>query len=132
MKLVVCVPMPIALMLSLRLKFQVAIKIINKKRARADRYVSRNLKREADIMQRVRHHNVVRLLEVMETDSFYYLVTELCCGGELLDLICERKYLDEDTARKYIAQLVSAVCSMHSSGVLHRSVDKGYLTFQIC
>ena len=117
-------------MISLLITFQVAIKIINKKRARADRYVSRNLKREAEIMQKVRHRNVVRLLEVMETDSFYYLVTELCCGGELLDLICVRKYLDEDTARKYIAQLVSAVYSMHLSGVLHRSVDKRYLTFQ--
>ena len=77
-------------------------------------------------MQKVRHQNVVRLLEVMETDSFYYLVTELCCGGELLDLICERKYLDEDTARRYVAQLVSAVYSMHMRGVLHRSGDKRY------
>jgi len=101
---------------------KVAIKIINKKKASADRYVSRNLKREAEIMQKVRHQNVVRLLEVMETDSFYYLVTELCCGGELLDLICERKYLDEDTARRYIAQLVSAVYSMHLRGVLHRDL----------
>lgn len=76
-------------------------------------------------MQRVCHKNVVRLLEVMETDSFYYLVTELCSGGELLDLICERKYLDEEIARKYVAQLISAVFSMHLNGVVHRLVASG-------
>ena len=94
--------------------------MINKRKAREDRYVSRNLKREADLMQRLRHPHIVRLLEVMETDSFYYLVTELCTGGELLDLICERKYLDENTTRKYIQQLLSAVNTMHHSGVVHR------------
>eukprot|EP00795_Rhopilema_esculentum_P017357 gene17357-8945_t len=96
--------------------------MINKRKAREDRYVSRNLKREADLMQRLRHPHIVRLLEVMETDSFYYLVTELCTGGELLDLICERKYLDENTTRKYIQQLLSAVNSMHHSGVVHRDL----------
>eukprot|EP00794_Sanderia_malayensis_P000605 gene605-1267_t len=101
---------------------KVAIKIINKKKAREDRYVSRNLKREAEIMQLVRHRNVVRLLEVMETDAFYYLVTELCTGGELLDKICCRKYFDEDTTRKYIQQLISAVLTMHRNRVVHRDL----------
>ena len=102
--------------------FKVAIKIINKRKAKQDRYVSRNLKREAEIMQKLRHKNIVGLMEVMETDMFYYLVTELCSGGELLDLICERKHLDEETTRKYVQQLVSAVNAMHQTGVVHRYV----------
>ncbi len=101
---------------------KVAIKIINKKRAKEDRYVSRNLKREAEIMQLLSHENIVRLLEVMETEAYYYLVTELCSGGELLDKICEKTYFDEDTTRTYIQQLVSAVSCIHRAGVVHRCV----------
>ena len=83
-------------------------------------------------MQKVRHQNVVRLLEVMETDSFYYLVTELCCGGELLDVICERKCLDEKISRKFVAQLISAVYSMHLNGVVHRLVAAGCIKVPRC
>ena len=68
----------------------------------------------------VRHPNIVQLLEVMETDNFYYLVTELCSGGELLDYICERKRLDENVSKKYVEQLVSAVARLHQSGIVHR------------
>ena len=43
-------------------------------------------------------------------------------GGELLDYICARKMLDEQTARKLIGQLVSAVSDMHNAGIVHRDL----------
>lgn len=98
--------------------------MIDKKRAREDRYISKNLRREARIHQLVRHPNIIQLYEVLETDNFYYLVMEYCAGGELLDYICTRKRLDEALAKRIVAQLVSAVDGMHNSGVVHRLVFK--------
>lgn len=99
---------------------QVAVKIIDKKRAREDRYISKNLRREARIHQLVRHPNIIQLYEVLETDHYYYLIMEHSDGGELLDYICSRKRLDEHVARRLVSQLVSAVDGMHKSGVVHR------------
>lgn len=45
------------------------MKIIDKKQAMEDRYVSKNMRREAKILQMVRHPNVIQLLEVVETEN---------------------------------------------------------------
>ena len=100
--------------------FQVAIKVIDKKKAREDAYVRKNLRREGKLLQQVRHQNVVRLYEIMETENSYYLVTELCHGGDLMDHICHRKRLDERETKKYIRQIISAVDYLHRAGILHR------------
>ena len=57
-----------------------AIKIIDKKKAQEDPYVAKNFKREAKLLQKLSHPNIVRLYEVVETEHNYYLVTELCTG----------------------------------------------------
>ena len=46
-----------------------AVKIIDKKKAQQDEYVARNIRREAKIMQMIRHPNIVQLLEVVETEN---------------------------------------------------------------
>ncbi|KAK3098587.1 hypothetical protein FSP39_020986 [Pinctada imbricata] len=54
---------------------KVAIKVIDKRKAKVDSYVRKNLRREAKLLQQIRHPNVVQLYEVMETENSYYLVT---------------------------------------------------------
>ena len=61
---------------------QVAMKIIDKKRAQQDPYVAKNFRREAKLLQMVHHTNILHLLEVIETDTSFYLITELCTGEE--------------------------------------------------
>ena len=59
---------------------QVALKVIDKKKAQQDPYVAKNFKREAKLLQMVHHPNILHLFEVIETDNSYYLITELCSG----------------------------------------------------
>lgn len=101
---------------------KVAVKIIDKKRAHQDKYVARNMRREAKIMQMIRHPHIVQLLEVVETEHRYYLITELAAGGDLMDYICYRKKLGEVEVRKFIRQTVSAVHYLHQGGILHRDL----------
>lgn len=66
---------------------QVAVKVIDKKKAVQDPYVNKNFRREARLLQMVHHPNILQLLEVVETDNSYYLITELCSGQALYTIM---------------------------------------------
>lgn len=99
---------------------QVAVKVIDKRKARKDSYVIKNLRREGQIQQMICHPNIAQLLDILETDNSYYLVMELCPGGNLMNSIYDKKCLDERETQKYIRQLVLAVEHLHKLGVVHR------------
>ncbi|XP_028253638.1 hormonally up-regulated neu tumor-associated kinase isoform X2 [Parambassis ranga] len=101
---------------------KVAIKVIDKKKARQDSYVLKNMKREPRIHQMVRHPHIVVLLETLETENSYYMAMELCAGGDLMDKICERKRLEEREVRRYTRQILSAVEHLHKHGIVHRDL----------
>ena len=55
---------------------------------------------EVDIAKKIRHPNIIRVYESYESAKHYFLVMELCSGGELLDFISDKKHLTEnDTAK---------------------------------
>ncbi|XP_043850808.1 LOW QUALITY PROTEIN: hormonally up-regulated neu tumor-associated kinase [Dromiciops gliroides] len=101
---------------------KVAVKIIDKKRAKKDTYVTKNLRREGQIQQMIRHPNITQLLDILETENSYYLVMELCPGGNLMHKIYEKKRLEEHETRRYIRQLILAVEHLHRAGVVHRDL----------
>lgn len=65
-------------------------------------------------------NNPVR--QTLETENSYYMVMELCAGGDLMDRICERKRLEEREVRRYTRQILSAVEHLHKHGIVHRSL----------
>lgn len=78
------------------------------------------MKREPRIHQMIKHPNVVQLYETLETDNSYYMVMELCLGGDLLDRICDKQRLEEGEVRRYTRQILSAVGYLHCHGIVHR------------
>ncbi|XP_018618987.2 hormonally up-regulated neu tumor-associated kinase homolog [Scleropages formosus] len=101
---------------------KVAVKVMDKRKAKKDSYMTKNLRREGHIQQMVRHPNIVQLLDVLETESSYYLVMELCTGGSIMDQLLEKKRMGETEVRKYVRQLVEAVEHLHRAGVVHRDL----------
>ncbi|XP_052371033.1 hormonally up-regulated neu tumor-associated kinase homolog A-like isoform X2 [Oncorhynchus keta] len=101
---------------------KVAVKVIDKRKAKKDSYVTKNLRREGQIQQMIRHPNITQLLDILETENSYYLVMELCPGGNLMNRIYEKKKLDERETQKYVRQLVMAVEHLHRAGVVHRDL----------
>lgn len=100
---------------------KVAIKFIVKDLMNQDEYWKKNLYREVDIMKKLRHPNIIRLLEVYETDKFICLVTEhaMC---DLLSHLCTQGLTSESDARRFARQLISAIEHMHSQGIVHRDL----------
>ena len=98
----------------------VAIKVINKHQVKRDSLMEQ-IKREISVLRLVRHPNIVELKEVMATKGKVFFVMEYVKGGELFAKVLKGK-LNEDMARKYFQQLVSAVDFCHSRGVSHRDL----------
>ena len=68
---------------------QVAVKVIKKKDVNKKEYLRKNMRREAAMLQRLHHPNIVQLYEVLETDRSYYMVIELA-EGSLGDYLADR------------------------------------------
>lgn len=63
-------------------------------------------------MEKLRHPNIIRIYEVIETLSKVYMVIEYANGGELFHKILNEGKLPERVSKKYFAQVVSAVNHM--------------------
>ncbi|KAJ8560651.1 hypothetical protein K7X08_022511 [Anisodus acutangulus] len=98
----------------------VAIKVINKDHVKREGMMEQII-REISIMRLVRHPNIVELKEVMATKQKIFVVMEYVKGGELFAKVANGK-LQENIARKYFQQLISAVDFCHSRGVYHRDL----------
>lgn len=72
---------------------RVAIKIINKLKLTAE--TIRMVHREVAIMKMLRHPNIIRLYEVIDTPALLFLVMEYAPGGEVMDLIAAHGRLRE-------------------------------------
>ncbi|KAL8258842.1 hypothetical protein R6Q59_026795 [Mikania micrantha] len=99
----------------------VAVKVINKHKISHNAHLISNVKREIDIMRRLRHPNIVKLYEVMATKTKIYFVMEFVKGGELFAKVAKGR-LSESHSRKYFQQLISAIGYCHSRGVYHRDL----------
>nr|GMC73552.1 CBL-interacting serine/threonine-protein kinase 5-like [Ipomoea batatas] len=98
----------------------VAIKVIHKDHVKQEGMMEQ-IKREISVMRLAKHPNVVELKEVMATKQKIFFVMECVRGGELFAKVAKGK-LEEDAARKYFQQLISAVDFCHSRGISHRDL----------
>jgi len=57
--------------------------------------------REIRLMRCFHHPNIIRLYEVLDSESEIYLILEYISGGELFDLIQTRGKLEEEETRYY-------------------------------
>ena len=71
----------------------------------------------------MKHPNIVRLYDVIETDKYIGIILEYASGGELFDHILARRYLKEKDAAKLFSQLVSGVWYIHQKKIVHRDLN---------
>ncbi|GLJ14543.1 hypothetical protein SUGI_0235430 [Cryptomeria japonica] len=75
--------------------------------------------REITAMLWLRHPNIVRMYDVIETEKKIFLTMEYAGGGDLWKIAGK---LNQDLVRKYLRQLISAMDYCHSKGFIHRDL----------
>ncbi|KAG0609814.1 hypothetical protein M758_7G016100 [Ceratodon purpureus] len=99
----------------------VALKVLAKDTILRNKMVEQ-IKQEVSIMKMIRHPNVVRLHEVLASQTKIYIFLEFVSGGELFDKIVHQGRLNEEKSRKYFQQLIDAIEYCHSKGISHRDL----------
>lgn len=105
-----------------------AIKALDKTslvKEKADR-----VQREIEILKAVDHPNIVKIVEVIEDSRYIYIVQELCVGGELFERIVKWRQFSEETAAKYMYQILSAVVHCHRLNIVHRDLKPENILFE--
>ncbi|XP_014474654.1 PREDICTED: serine/threonine-protein kinase par-1 [Dinoponera quadriceps] len=107
---------------------KVAVKVIEK--SKLDEVSRAHLFQEVRCMKLVQHPNVVRLYEVIDTQTKLYLILELGDGGDLYDYIMRHESgLSEEVARTYFRQIVRAISYCHRLHVVHRDLKPENVVF---
>nr|XP_012229509.1 PREDICTED: probable serine/threonine-protein kinase DDB_G0277165 [Linepithema humile]XP_012229510.1 PREDICTED: probable serine/threonine-protein kinase DDB_G0277165 [Linepithema humile] len=107
---------------------KVAVKVIDK--SKLDEISRSHLFQEVRCMKLVQHPNVVRLYEVIDTQTKLYLILELGDGGDLYDYIMRHDSgLSEEVARTYFRQIVRAISYCHRLHVVHRDLKPENVVF---
>ncbi|KAL2867981.1 serine/threonine-protein kinase [Aspergillus lucknowensis] len=89
-----------------------------------------NILKEVQIMRQIDHPNIVKLIQFSESRQYYFIVLELCPGGELFHQIVRLTYFSEDLSRHVILQVAKAIEYLHeTSGVVHRDIKPENLLF---
>ena len=83
-------------------------------------------KHEINILIKLDHPNIIKLYEIYETEEFFYLIMELCSGGELFDRIISNiesgKPFTEEQAAVIFQQMMSAINYCHKNNIVHRDL----------
>ncbi|XP_015121165.1 phosphorylase b kinase gamma catalytic chain, skeletal muscle/heart isoform isoform X2 [Diachasma alloeum] len=78
---------------------------------------------EVHILRRVAGHPyIIELHDVFESNTFIFLIFELCKNGELFDYLTSVVTLSEKKTRYIMRQVFEGVLHIHSQGIVHRDL----------
>jgi calcium-dependent protein kinase len=84
-------------------------------------------------MIKLDHPNIIKLYEVYETEEYFYLIMELCSGGELFERIITNiengKPFTEEQAAMIFQQMMSAINYCHKNNIVHRDLKPENLLY---
>ena len=101
---------------------KVAVKIMDKAQIFSEPLNLNRIRREIAILKIVRHKNIIKLYELMETPNKIYLVMEYCNGGELFDYIVSKQHLTERQACRFFQEIIDSLEYLHSLNIVHRDI----------
>ena len=101
----------------------VAIKSFNKQKISLNN--NENKKKilyETSLMQKLNHKNVVKILELFETEKYMLIIMEYINCGNLFSFVKKRRKLNEKTAKFLFRQIIQGIKYIHSKNIVHRDI----------
>ena len=86
--------------------------------------------KEIEILSKIDHPNIIKIYEYFTNEMNYFIITELCEGGELIDQIYKVGKFSEYQAAKIMQQIFSSVFYIHSKNIVHRDLKPENILFE--
>jgi len=100
----------------------VAIKSFNKKELSENGENMKKILYETDLMKKLNHPNITKILEVFEDDDYILISMEYINGGNLFSFVKKRRKLSEKTAKYLFKQIILGIQHIHSHKIVHRDI----------
>lgn len=104
------------------LDIPVAVKLMTPSLAKSDADAAERFVREARLAAKVKHQNIVEVLNVGQEGGIYFIVMELVEGGSLQDLLSGEGRLPIPRAISLISNVCEGLEFAHANGVIHRDL----------
>ena len=99
----------------------VAVKVLRAALA-GDEQFQKRFMREAQIVSRLEHPNIVRITDFGQEQSSYFIVMELLSGPDLNHLIKEEKRISLSSTVSILRGVADALDYAHPNGLIHRDI----------
>jgi calcium-dependent protein kinase len=99
-------------------KQNVAMKKINK--VKENEIDDMEIKNEIEILKKLDHPNIVKIIEFYSTPKAYYIITDFCACGELYNQI-KHQYTEGQLAVLFY-QVFSGLYYLHTKNIVHRDL----------
>lgn len=93
-----------------------------KKRFTKQPMIKRHVISELEVMDQVKSPFLVSLYATFQDSVYFYIVMEVCLGGELWTLLRDWDYFDDNRARFYAGCVLEALDYLHSNNIVYRDV----------
>lgn len=105
---------------------RVALKLLHQEYLNNDQ-VRDDIRREAGVLARFNHPNILRVIDFEVTRDLAYIVTDLAEGGSLANKIGpdqnqQPRHLTLEQVARYLEQIAEALDEAHAQGLVHRDI----------
>ncbi|PPD86151.1 hypothetical protein GOBAR_DD16910 [Gossypium barbadense] len=80
-----------------------------------------NLRQEIEILRKLKHENIIEMIDSFESQQEFCVVTEFA-QGDLFQILDDDKCLPEEQVQAIAKQLVRALHYLHSNRIIHRDM----------
>lgn len=96
-----------------------AIKVITKA---PDAKSNQAVLHEFNVVRKLDHPNLLKMYNLYQDESYFYIVTDIYKGGELFEEIIKRKTFTESDAAELMNNLLSCINYCHKQNLVHRDL----------
>ena len=100
----------------------VAIKSFNKDKLTINSENMKKILYETNLMQRLNHPNITKILEMFEDDKYILIIMEYINGGNLFSFVKKRRKLSEKISKFIFKQIILGIKHIHSKNIVHRDI----------
>lgn len=95
---------------------------MTKKQIEKQRIYVTLLQNELSILGEKSHPNIIRIIDLLEDEENYYVVSELVKGGELFRRLSKIKSFTESQGAGIVLQIMRGLNYMHLQSITHRDI----------